>query len=277
MAGRIVAGVDGSAAATAAVGWAVADARRRGLALRLVHVCGWASHTGGADYCEEALKAAADTARRLAPELDVSTDLFAGEMIAGLVGESATADSVVVGSRGLGGFAGLVLGSTGLALAGHAAGPVVVVRQDAEEGHGEIVVGYDGSEHSDAAMDYAVQQARARGVQLKAIYAWPPPVLGPYAAAYRILDDDFEEAARAATQQVLPWREKNPDVRIVDEQVRDHPAAALIKAAATADLLVVGSRGLGGFASAVLGSVSHAVLHHVTCPVAVVRPRQAQG
>ncbi|GAA2287334.1 hypothetical protein GCM10010149_37100 [Nonomuraea roseoviolacea subsp. roseoviolacea] len=200
--------------------------------------------------------------------------MLSGPVTETLVAESATADSVVVGSRGLGGFRGMILGSTSLALAGHAAGPVVVVREHGAERNGEIVVGYDGSEHAAAAiMEYAIQQAHARGVQLRVLYGWCLPPPAPYASGYVPADEGFQEAAREAAERVVPFREKNPDVRIVDEQVCDHPVAALMKSAAMADLVVVGSRGHGGPASAVLGSVSHGVLHHVTRPVAVVRPR----
>ncbi|MFG3441126.1 universal stress protein [Nonomuraea sp. NPDC047897] len=278
MAGWIVAGVDGSAPATAAVAWAAADARRRGLDLRLVHVCEqWAHDAGATGYCAEALAAAAGRARESAPGVQVSTEMLTGPVIDALVKESVAADSVVLGSRGLGGFAGLVLGSAGLAVAGHAAGPVVIVRGPEAARHGEVVVGHDGSEHARAAVEYAIEQARAREAQLRVVYAWQTPLLSSYAAAYGMLDEDFRREARTAAQQVVPWRERNPDVRIVDDQVCAHPVAALMKAATTADLVVVGSRGLGGFTSAVLGSVSHGVLHHVTCPVAVVRPRRARS
>ncbi|NUW39478.1 universal stress protein [Nonomuraea rhodomycinica] len=278
MTGPIVAGVDGSAPATAAVEWAAADAGRRGLALRLVHVCEhWARDMGATQYCEGALEAAADRARALAPGLEVSTEMLSGRVTEELVAQSATAESMVVGSRGLGGFRGMILGSASLTLAGHAAGPVVVVREHAAERLGEIVVGYDGSPFSDAAVEYAIQQARARGVQLRVLYAWYLPPLSPYASGYVASDEGFKEAAREAAERVAPFRERNPDVRLVDEQVCDHPVAALMKCAATADLVVVGSRGHGGLASAVLGSVSHGVLHHVTRPVAVVRPRPAKG
>ncbi|MEU8108741.1 universal stress protein [Nonomuraea muscovyensis] len=274
MAGQIVVGADGSAPATAAVEWAAADAGRRRLGLRLVHVCEqWARDRGEPEYCAGALEAAADRARALAPGVELSTEMLTGRVVNALVAASAAADSLVVGSRGRGGFTEMVLGSTALALAGHAAGPVVIVREGPTPRHGEIVVGEDGSEHSKAAMEYAMEQARARDARLRVVYAWQLPVLAPYAAAYSVLDDSFQQAARAAAQRVLAWREKDPAVSIVDDQVCEHPVAALMKASATADLVVVGSRGLGGFASAVLGSISHGVLHHVTCPVAVVRPR----
>ena len=280
MSGWIVVGVDGSGPAVAAAEWAAADGRRRGLGLRLVHVCEQWPHGVGefsAEYCAGALEAAADRARELAGEVEVTTDLRAGNVIDELIGESVSADSVVLGSRGLGGFGGMVLGSVSMAVAGHGWGPVVVVRGAGagRQDHGRIVVGYDGSEHSETAMEYAVEQARARQARLHVLYAWQLPVFSPYAAGYNsLLEKAFEHEVRAAAERVVPWREKNPDVEITDEQLCEHPAGALIKAAATADLVVVGSRGLGGLASAVLGSVGHAVLHHVACPVAVVRPRE---
>ncbi|PZG38126.1 universal stress protein UspA, partial [Spongiactinospora gelatinilytica] len=140
--------------------------------------------------------------------------------------------------------------------------------------YGRVVVGYDGSEHSRAAMEYAVEQARARGAQVHVVSACQIPVYPPYAVAYQgLLEDVVGDEVRAAGERVAEWRRRDPDVIITDEQPREHPSAALVKAAESADLVVVGSRGRGALASAVLGSVSHAVLHHVKCPVAVVRPR----
>ncbi|MEU4510182.1 universal stress protein [Nonomuraea wenchangensis] len=279
MRGHVVVGTDGSSSSAPAVEWAAADARRRGLPLRIVHVCEqWSHGVETSRYCAGALEAAADRARALSTEVQVSTAMLAGNVIDVLVAESASADSVVLGSRGAGGFAGMLLGSVGLAVAGHAAGPVVIVHGDAGGEHGLVVAGDDGSPDAREAVAYAIEQARARGARLRVIYAWRVPVVesswpvqGPALAAY------FEEDARAAHERADRWREANPDVVIVDEQLRDHPVAALSDATDTADLVVVGSRGLGGFSSAVLGSVSHGVLHHAKCPVAVVRPREATG
>ncbi|MEV0389257.1 universal stress protein [Nonomuraea sp. NPDC050643] len=274
MTGHIVVGVDGSAPASAAVEWAAADARQRGLDLKIVHVCERPSHGEDAAARAGMLKAAADRARELARGVEVSTELLAGTITKRLIGESAAADSLVLGSRGLGGFAGLVLGSVGLAVAGHAAGPVVIVRGSAQARQDRIVVGYDGSGHSEAAMTYAVGQARARYASLHVVSAWQMPAFSPYAIGYsRLLEDVIREQSAAARQRVAFWRERDPDLLITDEQPCEHPVSALIRAAATAELVVVGSRGQGGLAAAVLGSVSHGVLHHVTCPVAVVRPR----
>jgi nucleotide-binding universal stress UspA family protein len=274
---HIVVGVDGSASAAAAVEWAAADAQRRGLAVLIVHVCEpWSFVSEGTQFCEGVLEAAADRALALTRDVVVETRLTCGDVVGRLLGESASADSVVLGSRGLGGFAGMITGSVGMAVAGHAAGPVVIVRRTPVLQHGIVVVGDDGSEHSDAAIEYAVEQARARGVPLRVVFAWQAPVVSPYTAAYNaLLEEVYEQQGRLAAERVTPWREKNPDVQIVDQQAPGHPVNVLVQAGDTADLLVMGSHGRGGLASAVLGSVSHAVLHRQTCPIAVVRPRAA--
>ncbi|MFI7640646.1 universal stress protein [Nonomuraea sp. NPDC049400] len=275
MAGPIVVGVDGSESANAAAEWAAADALRRRLPLKVVHVC--ERRPGGIEgrkYCLGVLEAAADSARAVSGDVEVSTELAEENVVDFLIGQSASADSLVLGSRGSGGFAGLVLGSVGLAVAGHAEGPVVIVRGPAAAEHGQIVVGDDGSESAQAAMTYAVEQARARHARLLAIHAWQAPLVSAYAPDYGLLlEDAFQEEARAARERMTRWRTENPDVEITEQHVREHPVPALGEASATADLVVVGSRGLGAFASAVLGSVSHGVLHRAACPVAVVRPR----
>jgi nucleotide-binding universal stress UspA family protein len=288
MAGLIVVGVDGSAPAMAAVEWAAEDAARRDAALKIVHVHDvWAGvaplpKVGGpggsaTEHAREMLAAAAQRARDRAPGVEITTDLAAGTVVETLKSESERADTIVIGSRGVGGFAGLVLGSVGLALAGHAAGPVVVVRAPARTVYGMIVVGFDGSEYSEAALEYAFAQARLRGARLRAVYAWQMPTLSAYALGYSpVLEGLFEDEARTARQRLAPWREKYPDVEVEESAVCDHPVPVLSNASRQADLVVVGSRGRGGFGSAVLGSVSHGVLHRAHCPVAVVRAGQEE-
>ncbi|MFF0863644.1 universal stress protein [Nonomuraea sp. NPDC003560] len=283
MGGQIVVAVDGSAPATAAVEWAAADAARRGLDLRIVHV----RRPGGTDDPARVLEAAAALAGQAIPaalagqagrdgeavRVGVTTEAVAGNVVDTLVAESLAADSVVLGARGLGGFTGMQAGSVSVAVAGHAAGPVVVVRTPPQGRHDRVVVGFDGSGHARTAMEYAVEQARARRARLHVVSAWQIPVSSPYAAAYGSLIEVMQDADRQAHGHVVPWRQANPDLVITEEQPCEHPVSALVRAAGTADLVVVGSRGLGGFASAVLGSVGHGVLHHAACPVAVVRPR----
>jgi nucleotide-binding universal stress UspA family protein len=289
MTGRIVVAVDGSAPATAAVEWAARDAALRGDELRIVHVGEpWERDMPFpeppsyqdvlSEYGEEILDAAATRAKECAPQIEVTTHLKGGNIVDVLKEESRHADAVVLGSRGTGGFAGLMLGSVSLRVAGHAAGPVVIVRHSASTVYGEIVVGVDGSEHSEAALAYAFEQARLRGARLNAIYAWQMPALSPYAVAYGdVMDEVFRNESAAARRHVAPWREKYPDVEVVESAACDHPVPALSEASRKADLVVVGSRGLGTFGSAVLGSVSHGVLHHAHSPVAVVRPRVARS
>ncbi|GGP06139.1 universal stress protein [Nonomuraea glycinis] len=270
----VVVGVDGSKAAAGALDWAVDDAARRRLALRVVVVRQpWVAehphsgvHESHTEQCQRLLEAAADQARARAPGLGTTTAMVTGAVVERLRTESETADTVVIGSRGLGGFTGLVLGSAGLGLAGHTRCPLVIVRGPVHVNHGEVVVGFDGSSDTDAAVAYALEQAGARGARLHAVYGRPYPRTAPHPAGYGPLppeDLDLEE-------RLLPWRERYPEVEVAGSVVRGHPAPALADASRDADLLVLGSRGLGGLAAAVLGSVSHAVLHRAHCPVAVV-------
>ncbi|GAA1256029.1 universal stress protein [Sphaerisporangium rubeum] len=278
MSGPIVAGVDGSGPATAALEWAAEEAARRGVPLRVVHVREpWAGeeepHLDLADgEHREVLAEAADAARKHTPGVEVTTALVAGTVVGSLRAESETAALVVIGSRGGGGFAELLLGSVGMGLAGHARGPVVVVRQVPEGPRGEVVAGYDGSPHAETAVAFAVEEAALRGVPLRVLSAWPSPPVAPYSLTFGdLVQASFDAEVGRLRERVDALREENPAVDIRDEVVVGHPVPALTEASEQADLVVVGSRGKGPLAS-VLGSVSHGVLHHARCPVAVVRP-----
>ncbi len=278
MAGPIVVGVDGSDPSHAAVEWAAADARDRRLPLKILHVCEqWRDDLDGRKYCAGVVEAAAGRAREIDAGIAVETELTGGNVVDTLIARSASADSTVLGSRGMGGFAGLLLGSVTMGVAGHAQGPVVVVRSPTATRHDQIVVGDDGSDTAREAMLYSVEQARARRARIVVLHAWQQPLVSAYGVEIAgLLAEAFEEECHAARERVAAWREQHPDVEITGRQVAEHPVPALADASASADLVVVGSRGLGGFASAVLGSVGHGLLHHAECPVAVVRPRQAQ-
>ncbi|MEV7803240.1 universal stress protein [Microbispora sp. NPDC088329] len=290
MAGQIVVAVDGSKPATAALEWAADDARRRGDGLRIVHVREpWAHEypfhavegfaQSYSEFCEGVLAAAAARAREIAPGVEVTTELSEGTVVEALRAGSADAGALVVGSRGMGGFSGLILGSVGLGLAGHAEVPVVVVRKPHRDEYHEVVVGFDGSPHSEAALEFAFEEARARRGRVHAVYAWEMPVLSsPFAVGYgAALDEIYDSESRAARLRLAPWRDKHPDVPLVETAVCGHPVPALADASLVADLVVVGSRGLGNVRGALLGSVSHAVLHRAHCPVAVVRPRDGES
>ncbi|MFC4530753.1 universal stress protein [Sphaerisporangium dianthi] len=288
---HVVAGVDGSPPSLAAVRWAAGDAMRRERGLLIVHVVDpWvfdqplATPPGFRESLSErsaaVLAEAAGTAREHFPGLDTRTATLTGTVREELLIAARDAETLVVGSRGLGGFLGLVLGSVSMGVAGHARCPVVVVRDAGRAAsgvpaaYGEIVVGHDASPESDAALGYAFEEAARRGAVLRAIYAWQVDVFLPMFASYTSdLERIYDFGRSAAQDQLAPWREKFPRVRLRDSVVRAHPVEALCQASSEADLLVVGSRGRGGLGSAVLGSVGHGVLHHAYSPVAVVRSR----
>jgi nucleotide-binding universal stress UspA family protein len=185
---------------------------------------------------------------------------------------------VVVGHRGLGGFTGLLVGSVGVQVAAHAAGPVVVVRPHsaaAGASAGRVVVGIDGSPLSRAALGFGFEAAARRGVGLTAVHAWTEPVsTGPGDMLPLVYDaDDVDaEETRLLAEALAGWAEKYPDVPVDRKVVRGRAAEALVAESAGAALLVVGSPGRGGFTGLLLGSVSQAALHHADCPVAIVRP-----
>ncbi|MEV4567623.1 universal stress protein [Nonomuraea sp. NPDC049419] len=277
MPASIVAGFDDSRPAWSALGWAAADAARRGLRLRIVHVrepwC--AEHPMDASVetdtltarCESMLAGAAAHARDTAPDTPISTALVTGAVTERLVTESETADTVVVGSRGLGGFAGLVLGSVGLGLAAHVACPAVVVRRLPRAPTGEVVVGYDGSPAAERALEYAAKQAVARQGRLHALHGLRCPPAAPHPVGFGpLIVDDGDDIAR----RLAEWREAHPGVELSVSMSFEHPIAALSAASRTADLVVVGSVGLSGLPANRLGSVGHSVLHRAHCPVAVV-------
>ncbi|MEV8631331.1 universal stress protein [Streptosporangium sp. NPDC051023] len=279
---QIIAATDGSPSATAAVEWAAGDAARKGAHLKIVCVREpWASdlpfravpgmENALREHCDEVLAAAANLARERVPRIEVSTVHAVGAVTERLKSEAEGADTLVLGSRGMGGFAGLVLGSVGLGIAGQVACPVVVVREAADTAHGEIVVGFDGSAHGDVVLGYAFEQARLRGALLRVVHAWQAPMFASYAAGYTdLLNETFESEAHKARQRLAPWCDKHPDVQVRESTLCDHPVPALTEASRAADLVVVGSHGLGGLRATVLGSVSHGVLHRAHCPVAVV-------
>ncbi|ETK32327.1 universal stress protein [Microbispora sp. ATCC PTA-5024] len=281
----IIVGTDGSPEATSAVEWAADDAARRGLPLRFVSVVDhWAYGIPKfpatlADpltvHAERALEAAEATARERRPEVEISKEIVEGIPARILRDRGREAEEIVLGSRGLGGFAGLVIGSVSTHVAGHAPCPVVVVRTGWRDTHARVVVGLDDSAECDPALGYAFEQARLRRATLRAVFAWQLPVhtLAPE-IAYDV-SEVREARQRVVTRKLDTWRRLHPEVDVQEDLVYGHPVQALTEASGDADLLVVGSHGRGALGSAVLGSVGRAVLHHAACPVAIVRPRAA--
>ncbi|NUT92886.1 MAG: universal stress protein [Saccharothrix sp.] len=285
MTAPVVVGVDGSASALAAVAWAAREARRRRVPLKLVHAYlvparGYPEIVLTGHEVRQALEdqgrrwlVEAEAAARAAADVEVEVALEHSGAAGAMVWESERARLVVLGSRGLGGFTGLVVGSVAVAVAAHGKCPVVVVR-GGDHADGPVVVGVDGSPASEEAVDFAFEAASARGVPLKAVHAWTDFLVdGPYGSRLTVDWAEVEAAEQRLLAERLAGRaEKYPDVVVQRLVVRDRPVRALLAEAEGAGLLVVGSRGHGGFTGMLLGSTSQALVHHATCPLAVVRP-----
>lgn len=279
-------GIDGSPASRAALQWAVAHATRHSGRIAVVHAYDW-RHLGSRmalagefaaaarEQAQAVLDAALAEVREAAPQLTVRGEAVSGHAGPVLVAASARADLVVVGSRGHGGFASLLLGSVSQQVATHAAAPVVVVRGRPDIKGGPVVAGADGSASAHHALGVAFEQALARGCGLVALRAYPPESL-PWGHAMPPIMVENREERRAIEQNALlddvaPWRDKYPGVPVECVVVEGHPAEVLNGVSSTAQLLVVGMRGHGGFAGLLLGSVGLQLLHHADCPVLVAR------
>ncbi|MEU7740771.1 universal stress protein [Nonomuraea sp. NPDC049158] len=274
----IIVGVDGSRAGLEAVGWAAREAALREVPLTVVHAMpGWACETASGHYAavakwmrdggEMALAAAEDRARGEHPKINIRTMLLPGDPRAALIGAAKEAELLVIGSHGLGGVRGLLVGSVAYGVAGHAACDVVVVRQLPSLPRGELVAGVNGSPRTRRrVLDFAFSEAELRGVTLRAVHAW---------SGFQPTREEDERDGRLILREALAGhRQDHPDVEVIEEAVHGHPVEVLRQAAEGADLLVVGSHGHGAFAGMVMGSVSQAMLHHSPCPLAVVRNRQ---
>jgi nucleotide-binding universal stress UspA family protein len=288
----VVVGIDGSDSALAAARWGAAEARRRNAALRLVTAFPWTrdlvvgnpalgeEYRGDLQASAERQMAAAVAAAELAvPDRPVESAVVVGYPIGALGEEARLAQLLVLGSRGLGGLTGLLIGSVAVALAAEGTCPVVVVRGDDRDPTSPepVVVGIDDSPVSDAAIAFAFDAAATRGAPLVAVHAWLEHF---YDAQVALLVDvpSVEEQVRSVlANRLAGWTQKYPDVDLTQVIARDAPAHALVGESRRAQLVVVGSRGRGNLAGLVLGSVSHAVLQRSHCPVAVVRPEATAG
>ena len=284
----VVVGVDGSDSALDAVRWAAGEAQAIGAPLQLTAALGYAvdyargpKGTGGGNFykfvvedSQRDLDAAMAVTRVVAPDLAVSQLMRDGRPATVLASESSRAALLVLGHRGRSGLPGLFAGSVAVRLTATASCPVVVIRESAtvpDPAHRPVVVGVDGSEPDDAAIEFAFGEAARRGAPLVAVHAWLDYVLD--LACGELADWDALQGEEEAflAQRLAGWSEKYPEVTVSRVLVRDRPAHALFEQSVHAQLLVVGSRGRGGVSGTLLGSVSQAVIHHAPCPVVVVR------
>lgn len=284
----IVVGVDGSASAIDATRWAAAEAARRGTRLVLVHSYAAFSHgprRGGAtaafgeavrDQGRQWLDATAEAALEVAPAVDVHTELVEGGAAEQLVGRSATAELVVLGSRGLGGFTGLLVGSIAVAVSTHALCPVVVVREGkVKPADAPVVVGVDGSATSEAALEFAFRAAELCGAPLVAVRVWADSLVDATKRTVQVaaaVEEIEAEERRLLAEEVDALAKDHPGVPVRQELVRGGAVRVLTEQSATAQLVVVGTRGLGGFRGLLLGSTSQSLIYNAQSAVAVVPP-----
>jgi nucleotide-binding universal stress UspA family protein len=292
--GQVVVGVDGSDASLRAALWAAERAAggngHHRVPLRLVHSYFQpylyyppfaVSTTVDNELLATArreLDAVTAAVRSARPDVEVHSVMRTGHPVTTLLAESADARMLVLGARGRHGFEALLLGSVVTPVVSHARCPVAVVRPIAHDrADGPVVVGVDGSPVSEAALALAFDEASARRTGLVAVHAWSDRAeewMFPVVFDADGLHVAEEDERRLLAERLAGWQEKYPDVAVERAVVRQRPAPALLERAAGAQLLVVGSRGRGGFTGLLLGSTSQAVLHHAPCPVIVVRAGQ---
>ncbi|MCK9894153.1 universal stress protein [Frankia sp. AgB32] len=280
----IVVGVDGSPEAQGALRWALREARLRDATVTVLLACSAdespASVAGmtpgpGAHDVETTARHVLGTAIRGAADprcpVPVVERVEYRDAAEALLAAAGSADLLVVGRHGMNPVRRILMGSVSAECVHKAMTPVVVTHASQVPAHGAVVVGVDGSHLSIEALRFAAREARLRGAVLRVVHAWTPVPVG-YPAVY--IGVDFEAAEKAARGVldacVAAGVGDRGDLAVEDLLVTGGATPALLSAAGDAQLLVVGSRGHGGFAELLLGSVSHQCLHHAPCPVAVV-------
>ena len=282
----ILVGVDGSEASTNAVKWAANAAQVEGVGLKLVGVydASTSNYAPGLIIPQDVIEAirqdasdavheAAAVARETAPGLEIETSIADGDAARVLIELGKDASAVVIGTRGLGSVKGLFLGSVSTTVAAHSHGRVVVVTGAA--GDGPVVVGVDDTPVSDAAVAEAFRQASLRNATLVAVHTWTPldaDALHGYGIEPEEVARMSQEAVEALGERLAGYTSDYPDVKVEHKVLPEEPAKAVLEAAGDdTQLIVVGSRGRGGFRGLLLGSTSQKILHQAHTPVMVVR------
>ena len=287
----VTVGIDGSAESNAAAQWAAREAILRGVPLTLLQA-GYEptprTHLPEIDVPAARVNRALDhTARRLLadhPGLHIVPHRTADAPVTALLAAAETSGVLALGSRGFSSLAGFVIGSVALDVTAQARGPVVLVRagERAEEEHAHastiaesertafrpVVLGLDLEHPGEELLSFAFEAAKARATSLTAVHAWKLPASHAYGPTPAAEADTVRNETRLSLAAVLhPWRERFPEVSVTERLAEERAAHCLLLAAENASLVVVGHRAAAGTR---IGPVTHAMIHHVACPVAVV-------
>ncbi|MFD4760973.1 universal stress protein [Streptomyces sp. NPDC058439] len=279
--GPVVVGTDGSDHAMRAVRWAAGEAAARSRPLRIVYATGTSHgrlYLSPEDiqqidgFAEDVLEEAAALARRLAPAVAVTTAVCEDETTACLLGEAGPDATIVVGSRGRGGFASLLLGSDSLRVAARSHVPVVVVPGSDDREPAGVVLAGARDERDKETLRVAACLAAREGVSLRVLSAWVFfENVGSMAAMSDGVGRLAADQATATARLVELVRKEFPDLTVTEHVVRAGSVSeVLVAATADADVIVIGSRRRSHSMGSPLGRVAHAVLHHAHCPVVVV-------
>ena len=286
MSSTIAVGVDGLEPSLIALRWAVAEAALRGASLVAV-----IARPSALDWPHDSPRHVDEVNRHISDRIDqirggiegalshstgpagvgssaVEIQVIEGHPNEVLVGVSKRVDLLVVGGHGYSGWKGAVSGSLTGQLAGHTVTPLAVVRQIPERGRGRILVGVDGLSSAEA-IRFGLSEAALRGASVTAVSTWQYPVLGTRPTSPEAAEL-LEEGARGLLEEAISACGEHPEIRLARVVQMGHPVEVLVERAGSADLVVVGSRGRGGFAALLLGSVALGVLHRVAGPVVIV-------
>ena len=280
----IVAATDGSEESLRAVGWAAREAVLRGAPLRIVSAAALLPRMIGGhamsgydtvadtirEHRDQALAAATARATKTAPGLLIDADQLDGPPAEAVTEAGSGALMLVVGSRGNGAFAAMILGSVSRYAATHAACPVVVVREETGTAHRQVGVGVGDLEHSTPALEFAFEEATLRHASVVAVHAWHTPQLDISRAGDQFTAPGRDAVETEATRQLEAllddWRKEYPDVQVSYDVVHGHPGRALAGLSARADLVVLGRHATHHGP----GAVTHAVLNHAHGTVVTV-------
>lgn len=277
----VVVGVDGGAAANQALDAAAEEAVRSRRPLHILH----ATPLGIVPWTAERLEAhekiaerCYQRATRANPNLAITYASQIEEPASALVTASRKASLIVLGASDQGRAASVLLGATAQQVASHSRCAVMVIPQSGRRpSTGPVVVGVDATEHSVPAIAYAFAAASQRQTELLAVHTWWRDETDSFITG-DVPEDEFAEVEQTQrvvlAQMLVGWTDKYPDLQVTPTSVRGQAAIVLQELSADAQLLVVGSRGRGGFAALLLGSVSSRLLHHAKCPVVVVPSTQ---